>query len=212
MPVKDRTGQRYGRLIAIERVSNDSFQRARWKCACDCTRTVIVIGNHLATGNTESCGCIKRELEPTIFRTHGQYGTPQHTSWQSAKQRCFNPNAPGFENYGGRGISMCDEWRDDFTAFLSYMGPRPSGSSLDRIDNNLGYQPGNCRWATPRQQLNNTRQNRVVTHKGERHTITEWSRLTGINVTTLRDRLKKNWPIEKVFTVRHRGEWNKKVT
>jgi hypothetical protein len=204
MPISNLQGQRFGRVLVGARSTNDDFGRVRWRCNCDCGSTVVIIGNHLASGNTKSCGCISREKKALRFTQHGYYGTPTHTSWQTAKQRCFNPNSPEFHNYAGRGITMCQKWANDFAEFLRDMGERPNGKTLDRIDNDGNYEPGNCRWATPRQQLNNTRRNMVLELNGERMTAIQWSRHLGLSARTIHDRIRKGWTVERVLSTRHR--------
>lgn len=131
---------------------------------------------------------------------------PEYLPWTAMKQRCSNPNYYGFERYGGRGITVCDRWFESFKDFLADMGPRPPGTSLDRIDNNRNYEPGNCRWATPKQQSNNCHNNRPrVEYQGKSYTISELAELSGIRHTTLNERLKNGWLIEKaVKTPVHR--------
>ena len=126
--------------------------------------------------------------------------------WRSAKARCHSTTHANYDAYGGRGITMCKEWREDYMAFLSYMGPKPEGYSLDRIDNNGNYEPGNCRWATPKQQSANLRWNRNLEYNGEIHHIAEWARIVNIHENTLKKRLNLGWTIEATLTKRPRGK------
>ena len=139
------------------------------------------------------------------FTTHGRYGTPEYRSWIAAKNRCYNPRNSDWSDYGGRGITMCDEWRDDFAAFLRDMGPRPSGRSIDRIDHNGPYAPGNCRWATTDQQANNQRSNIGLNFGGKTHTLAEWARITGIPRGALEQRVSAGWTTERTLTTPLRG-------
>ena len=136
------------------------------------------------------------------FKKHGHARdnnhSPEYDSWQHARQRCNNPKAKGYAEYGGSGITMCDRWRD-FSAFLADMGPRPEGTSLDRIDSKKGYEPGNCRWATPLQQAWNTRKVKMIEFNGKRMSVRGWARELGITHTTLQGRLAA-WPLEKALT------------
>lgn len=210
MPLHDLSRQTIGRLKVMKRSTNDAFQRARWLCQCECGRQITIIGNHLTSGNTQSCGCIAREMKRQRFLTHGWYGTRTHQSWQDAKQRCFNHRNIRYPHYGGRGITMSHEWREDFSAFLRDMGKCPEGRTLDRIDNDGPYDRDNCRWATIEQQSNNTSRNRWIIFNGERKTAIQWSRTLGISIRTITDRLSKGWPPARVLMQRGRGKWNSK--
>lgn len=119
-----------------------------------------MIGKYLRSGHIKSCGCLRVEVTGNYSRTHGMTGTPEHRSWKHAKERCFNPDDASYENYGGRGITMCQEWAESFEAFYAHIGPKPKGLTLDRIDNERGYEPGNVRWATYSQQSYNRRPKR----------------------------------------------------
>lgn len=135
-----------------------------------------------------------------LFLKHGGSGTPEHRIWKGMHQRCGNPNTIGWKDYGGRGISVCQQW-ESFPQFLADMGPRPSSShSLDRIDVNGNYEPGNVRWASTAAQGTNRRNNRLLTYQGRTQTITEWAGETGINLGTLRDRLEAGWTVDRALT------------
>jgi hypothetical protein len=128
-------------------------------------------------------------------RTHGESDTHLYTLWKTMKARCGSPGAHAYADYGGRGIRVCDRWRDDYTAFRDDMGPRPSmDHSVDRIDGDGDYEPGNCRWATSREQVRNRACTRFLTWNGEIRTISEWSELTGICFSTIATRVSKGWP------------------
>lgn len=118
---------------------------------------------------------------------------PLYHVWRGMLKRCYNVNAHGYANYGGRGIRVCNRWRLDFWAFVADLGERPANTTLDRIDNEKGYEPGNCRWASKKQQRTNSRQNRVLTADGESHTLSEWSNITGIPLSTLFNRIERGW-------------------
>lgn len=126
--------------------------------------------------------------------THGWSDTPEYRVWQTMKDRCINPDAVGYENYGGRGIRVCAEWLAGFEPFIAAMGWRPGPSfSIERIDNNGNYEPGNCRWASRREQNNNSRNCRFISWRGETHTVVGWAEKLGLSVRALRDRLSRGW-------------------
>lgn len=156
----DLTGQTFGRLTVIERAESDNRHNHKWLCRCTCGETRSVIGYNLTSGLTKSCGCLHREMSTGLGhwrRTHGKRHTPTYRTWLDMIQRCTNPNNPRYTDYGGRGITVCERWRS-FENFYADMGDRPgAGYSLDRIDNDSGYAPGNCRWATAEVQQRNKR-------------------------------------------------------
>lgn len=161
--LKDLTGQRFGRLVAIEylgaRPSKTGYKRTWWRCACDCGLITEVVAPALVQGNTKSCGCYLEDSRHTHTRTHGKSHTREFAIWNTMRARCSNPNSEQWKYYGGRGIKVCAEWANDFAAFISHIGPRPSERhSIDRIDVEGHYEPGNVRWATAREQRLNQRE------------------------------------------------------
>lgn len=203
-PLIDRTGEKYGRLTVIARSENIGKRRiVAWLCRCECGRPVIVTSSALETGNTRSCGCLVSDMlaqNNRKRRTHGMKNTRVYVIWHSMHERCRVKSQTSYKRYGGRGITVCDRW-SKFENFLADMGLPPSNKhQLDRIDPNGHYEPGNCRWATPRQQQNNRRNNVVLSWSGEQRTVTEWARYIGIGVSTLFERIRAGWPVEKVLT------------
>ena len=158
-------GQRWGRLTVVKSVRNASG-RMTWLCICDCGNQTTVYGQGLRRGTTRSCGCYAEEWRRITPLKHGACTggkrSAEYEAWSRIKKRCHDPNDKDWPRYGGRGILVCDEWRASFAQFFADMGPLPSPShSIDRIDNALGYFPANCRWATPRQQADNRRTNKL---------------------------------------------------
>lgn len=198
---RDLTGLRFGRLVAIR--LDGHFGRARaWLCRCDCGVELRVRMGCLVTGNTRSCGCYSREraseTAKRVKRVHGMKGTPEHNIWSSMRARCHDARNPKYARWGGRGIRVCERWQS-FEAFLADMGPRPGpGYSLDRIDNNGDYEPGNCRWATAKEQASNTRRNRYVELSGERMTLSEFLRRYGLGDRSVRVKLALGMTAEQI--------------
>ena len=198
----DRTGHRYGMLTVIERdLSKPSAAKGRrvyWICRCDCGRIKAVTGHDLQAGDVQSCGCARHALIAIKRRRHGHAPardekskpTPTYRSWQAAKQRCHSPTHSAYPRYGAHGITMCKKWRESFEAFLADMGERPPGTTLDRIDPARGYEPGNCRWATPKQQAYNSRRTRLFHWKGARLSLPDIARVEDIPRTSLGKRFR----------------------
>lgn len=202
---RDLAGMTFGRLSVIDVSHRTQANKIVWNCKCECGNNATAQTQHLLDGRRVSCGCAKRpetRMRPIRYKTHNKTNTTEFRIWTGIKTRCFNKNDHAYVDYGGRGITMCERWKDSFDNFLSDMGERPKGKSLDRIDNNKGYFPDNCRWATQKQQCNNKRNNTKLTFNGELLTITEWSARTGINKHTLADRVRKSgWSHEDALTL-----------
>lgn len=198
----DLTGMRFGRWLVIERASNPKGTRAVWLCKCDCGNTNIVTGKDLRSGRTKSCGCLRVK--------HGCEKTKLYNVWHNMKSRCYNPTSAPFKDYGGRGITVCEEWRNDFIPFRdwSFSNGYAEGLSLDRIDNDGPYSPENCRWVSMKEQCNNRRNNHFLNYNGETHTLASWAELKGMSPATLRRRIfVHGWSIEKALNTPVR-KWN----
>ena len=201
-PLKDYAGERFGRLVALRLVSRDlKWNGHKWLFVCDCGKEKIISIKSVRTGNTQSCGCLSSERLAERNKTHGlsKSNSLEYRSWKDMRMRCRNHNDTDWDNYGGRGIAICERW-EDFSAFLADMGPRPRGYTLDRIDSNGNYEPSNCRWATAKTQANNKRSNVYIVIGGEKRTAQEWSDHYGLNRETVLWRLKQGWPMKRVFT------------
>lgn len=199
----DLTGKRYGRLIVVGRAENGPRGKVNWKCLRDCGKYTVVRGDHLKSGETTSCGCFNVDTLTARLRTHGDTGSGLYAVYRTMIARCENANNGQFLNYGGRGISVCPEWRRSYEAFREWAikaGYKP-GLSIDRIDFDGDYHPDNCRWATPKMQGNNKRNNHRVTCKGVTKTIAEWADETGIPQSTIFQRIwKLGWSDEDAVT------------
>lgn len=190
-------GQKYGRLTVLDRADNVKG-RVAWKCECDCGNQVTVLSYSLRTGNTKSCGCLVSEK----ITKHGMHKTKLYRAWNNMISRCYCESFRSFRNYGGRGITVCDEWRNSFPVFADWAmnnGYRED-LTIDRIDNEGNYEPSNCRWITNEAQQLNKRSNRRISFNGETRTIKEWSVITGIHPRTLSARLDHGWTAEDTLT------------
>ncbi len=188
-------GHRSGRLVVTGGAPSENG-RAMWTCLCDCGASVVRMGKYLRREEVKSCGCLNRQgIAGPANERHGhapQTGvSPTYTTWAGMVARCTNPRASGWHKYGARGVNVCPRWLD-FAAFLADMGERPQGKSIDRHPDAAGdYEPGNCRWATPTEQNENTRTARWIEHGGERRTLSSWARHLGVSAGTLHGRLAR---------------------
>jgi hypothetical protein len=190
-PQVDVKGKRFHRLVAIEHKPSPS----RWVCQCDCGNTCEPAVHSLTSGAVKSCGCYGREKFLGRITKHGKSRSKLHKVWTSAKQRCHNPNSTAFHYYGARGIRMCDRWQNSFEAFCQDMGPQPTPKhTLERIDNDGNYEPGNVRWATQAEQCLNHRRNVRISLGGVIKTLSEWSKESGLTKNGLKYRVKAGWP------------------
>lgn len=173
----DIEGQKFHRLYVLGFAGVHKNTRSYWWCRCDCQKIVIIDVSKLRNGHTKSCGCYKAEIYRGYRRTHGMTKTITYKSFDGMKQRCLNPQDEHYPNYGGRGITVCDRWRNSFENFLADMGERPSKQhSIERKDNNGNYEPDNCKWATATEQSNNRRSSRLLTYNGKTQSLALWCR------------------------------------
>lgn len=198
---KDISGAKFGKLVVLGYAGHNTSGRASWYCECECKRVVAVWALSLSNGNTSSCGCALSGNR--LKHGHALSGKPRsatYYTWANMLTRCFNPKSEDYRNYGGRGITVCSEWRLDFRSFLGYMGDKPRGMTIERIDNDGNYQPGNVRWATKKEQANNTRSNRWITCNGKTKNISQWAKDMNVDVALLHNRIHKGWSDERTVT------------
>lgn len=199
--IKDITGQRFGRLVALGYTgSSIPGGKALWLCQCDCGTKIVTEGKGLRNGNAQSCGCYHRDRAGETSRTHGMTETRMYSIWCNMRTRCNNPNSERYQDYGGRGIYICDRWRT-FENFLADMGEPPSDRhTIDRIDNDGNYCPENCRWATPKEQNCNTRVNHIIDYDGKSMNVTQWADHLGVSSHLIHARLKLGWTIQRTLS------------
>lgn len=208
----DLTGQRFGKIVVLSRTEDKD--RPRWNCLCDCGNK-IVLPTEALRGGTKSCGCYRREWASTIEVKHGgcRRGNRDrlYSVWNMMKQRCNNPNNKFYQNYGGRGISVCREWLESYDAFRDWAvgnGYDPTAKhgncTIDRIDNNGNYCPENCRFVSMKEQSRNTRSNHLITFNGKTQPLKSWGEETGIYYLTIYKRLKSGWIVEEALTIEPR--------
>lgn len=199
----DITGEKFGTLTVLKKDKIDKNRSMCWLCKCDCGKMIVVSGTSLRSGNTKSCGCVGTEKLRKRVTTHGKYKTRLYRIWNNMKDRCYNEKCAEYYCYGGRGIKVCDEWLHDFIAFYNWSmdnGYRDD-LTIDRKDVNGNYCPENCRWATLKDQLNNTSRNHRITYNGETHTMAEWAEITGINYKTICSRIcDRKWDEIRAIT------------
>lgn len=206
--VKDLRGREFGKLSVVKYVGRPPNSRHHyWACVCQCGRRVESSGCNLVTGHVSRCRkCATAHINKCNTR-HGLSKTKEHSAWRGMLGRCHNPSNKRFSYYGGRGIKVCERWRNSFEDFYSDMGPAPSKlHSIDRIDNERGYSPENCRWATKSQQARNIRQTQFLEFNGETMSLPDWADKLKIKHETLRYRINvAGWTIEKALTTPVRG-------
>ncbi len=206
-----KAGDKYNRLTAIKFDHRDKNNNLYWLFRCSCGNEKVIQVNHVKSGDTKSCGCLSREPRESIGKTfakenkiHRMTHTKEYNSWLAMKQRCLNKKNNDYKYYGVKGIKVCKRWLK-FENFYKDMGKRPVGTSLDRINNNLGYYKKNCKWSTAKEQANNRTSNRLLTFNGKTQNITQWANNLGIRSGLLYSRIDKlGWDIEKALTTKKR--------
>jgi hypothetical protein len=198
--VKNLVGSSFGRLTGTAYAGKGPHSYHYWECQCSCGVSLKKLNRDLGNGDAKSCGCLRRETTSALGKsavTHGRKGTPEYRVWSDIKTRVSNQSDPHWANYGGRGIIMCKDWMDSFEAFYAYVGDRPGDHySIDRIDNNGNYEPGNVRWATYTQQQRNRRSNRILTCDGETMPMSAWTERMGFTKEAIGQRLLRGWSVQ----------------
>lgn len=192
-PRLDLTGRKFGRWKVLNFSHMNRHKNTCWLCECECGKRNTVIGTSLTRGHSKSCGCFFRDEVKRRNTTHALSNTNLHGTWNHMRDRCCNPKHAQYKYYGGRGITVCDEWRKDFLSFYNWAMANGYGEGLtiDRIDNDGNYEPNNCRWATRKEQMNNTSRNIIVFYNAEEMTLQRLCELSGIPYSTLYKRYYK---------------------
>lgn len=206
MRVKDIAGKEYGRLVVESFAGTDDRGRASWFVRCKCGRTKVSKAADLIRGAVRSCGCLGDEQrraagEKSRSQLSKSSNPTEYNAWEGMIRRCYKPGHPSYERYGGRGITVCDEWRAGFPHFLRDMGKCPPGHTVERDDNSGNYTPDNCRWASKKEQANNRRSNVLITHDGKTMNIGQWAEFRGWAYSTIANRLANGWSPEKAVSV-----------
>ena len=183
----DLSGKQFGRWTVVSLAPRTNEIDIKWVCKCSCGTTKEVSAGSLRKGTSTSCGCYRKEIKST----NPLRKTPTYNSWDNMIGRCYRPSQPDYDSYGGRGIEVCSRWRESFNNFVTDMGVRPDGTSIDRKNVDGNYEPGNCQWSTNKEQQNNKRNSIRVPYNNELLTIEEVSNITGIPQTTIRNRISK---------------------
>lgn len=214
---KNLTGKRFGRLTVISLKSTSSGNTI-WNCKCDCGKEVKVSRNCLTSGNTKSCGCLKKELDMTRNKKHGLSNSRIYKIWAGMKKRCNNPKDSNFKTYGARGITVCEEWKADFISFYNWAMENgyQENLTIDRINVNGNYEPSNCRWITQSEQTRNVRSNIKICINGVTKLLSDWARESGIDRRTISKRIALGWEesellnsVDKSHKNKRRRIWNK---
>lgn len=199
--VRDLRGMKFGRLTVVRYAGRASPKGALWECACDCGTIHTTRGRSLTSGSTSSCGCLWLDKQADRSTIHGGKGTRIYGIWQGMLRRCADPRHDPRGRYATRGITVCDRWRD-FEAFRADMGDPPAGMSIERVNNDGDYEPGNCRWATQKEQMRNTVKSHHIEFDGRRLTLGEWAERIDIRPSTLSNRIMRyGWSIEDALTM-----------
>lgn len=204
--MRDLKNQKFGKLTVIEKCNKDKYHRNQWLCQCECGNKKIILEQSLLSGATKSCGCLQKNIVKNFaklnFTKHSQSKTRIYNIWCNIKSRCYNKNNNRYYCYGAKGITVCQEWRDNFSNFYNWAinNGYKENLTIDRIDVNSNYDPSNCRWVDYKTQANNKSNNHYITYNGETHSLSEWARIKNIKVSTLSMRLNTfYWTLERAL-------------
>ena len=199
----DLIGHKFGKLTVIKNVGTNKRHNTLWLCKCECGNNKIVARDKLITGNTKSCGCLKKQHCSSLHKTHSLSNTKIGYTWRGMKSRCYNPKNENYKNYGGRGIKVCDEWLNDFMNFYNWSinNGYKEDLSIDRINSDGNYEPNNCRWITWKEQTRNTRRNRMITYNNEAHCLAEWAEILGIDYCKLKNKINKTKDFQEAINL-----------
>ena len=203
----DLSGNRFDMLLVLHRVENSPDGYVQYLCLCDCGNTKVIKGHNLLNGKTHSCGCLKKKMMAEKQFIHGEAGSRHcqpnrlYRIWRGMVDRCTRPNFRQWKDYGGRGITVCNEWRNDYQNFKqwAYSNGYDDNLTIDRKNNDGNYEPSNCRWIPFEEQMNNRRTNHLLSLNGKTQSMKKWSNEIGINYGTLKSRIKSGWPIERAL-------------
>lgn len=196
----DILGNRYGQLVVVSEAEKRGGMY-HYLCKCDCGNEKVIQRYSLTQGKTISCGCFHKKMVGSRYKSHGMSGSSTYEVWCGMKKRCYRKSSISYSNYGGRGIYICDRWRNSFQNFLDDMGEKPDGKSIERIDNDGPYSPENCIWADRKTQSRNRRANRVIRFKGQEMCLSDWARTLGMPMSALSRRINHlGWDTEKALT------------
>jgi hypothetical protein len=196
----DLTGLRFGRLVVREYVASNKHGQPQWRCVCDCGGQRVVLANALRSGLTVSCGCRRQETLTAGRLRHGLSGHSAYKTWKAMISRCYDEADKDYSGYGGRGVLVCDRWLE-LESFIADVGEKPRGQSLERMDNSKGYSPENCRWATPREQGANKRNNNILKIGGVEIHLADVARKFGLTETTIARRLAAGMTGDQIVSV-----------
>ena len=211
----DLTNKKFNRLLVVRQAPHKN-NKVMWECLCDCGNTVYVTSHSLIAATTKSCGCYTKDRIKDKNTIHGQAKTKLYSVWKNIRRRCYNTNDKSYNRYGGRGIGVCEEWKDSFQSFYDWAyangydnNAKYGECTLDRIDTNGDYCPANCRWVSLKEQANNRQSNVLITYNGKTDTMSNWAREIEIEYTCLFSRIHDlHWSIEKALTTPSRNKRN----